>query len=397
MTYDLSDFATSTKPTKSYTNTANGEKMIVKNRGTIEISPTLKLSNCLYVPALSHKLLSISHVTKELNCSVLIQPTFCILQDIRTGAIIGRGTKIKGLYYVDEVTQNGVVMLSHGTVKREAWLWHRRLGHPSNGYLHVLFPKLFPSNRYVLPPRANRGVPPKRYSPEKVSRESRYPMANIAKGNLSKEAKDFVASVYSDEIPANTEQALKSRKWKKVMKEEMEALTKNNTWEKCICHLERKLSGVVSKINTIRVLCSLAAKTGWPLHQFDVKNDFLHGELKEEVYMESPHGFTNKFGEREVCILRKSLYGLKQSPRAWLGRQHGRMILESIENAPLIWRTIEENGVTTPRKYPELSATDAIQVDCDIKATYIILQGLPPEIYALVSNHRIAKELWERI
>ncbi|GJT04362.1 retrovirus-related pol polyprotein from transposon TNT 1-94 [Tanacetum coccineum] len=73
------------------------------------------------------------------------------------------------------------------------------------------------------------------------------------------------------------------------------------------------------------------------------------------------------------------------------------MILESIENGPLIWPTIEENGVTRPKKYFELSATEAIQADCDIKATNIILQGLPPEVYALVSNHKVAKELWERI
>ncbi|GJX25337.1 hypothetical protein Tco_0231633 [Tanacetum coccineum] len=62
-----------------------------------------------------------------------------------------------------------------------------------------------------------------------------------------------------------------------------------------------------------------------------------------------------------------------------MNRQHGRMILESVENDPLIWPTIEENGVTRPRKYSELSATDAIQADCDVKATNIILQGLPPE------------------
>ncbi|GJX22890.1 hypothetical protein Tco_0227335 [Tanacetum coccineum] len=80
-----------------------------------------------------------------------------------------------------------------------------------------------------------------------------------------------------------------------------------------------------------------------------------------------------------------------------MNRQHGRMILESVENGPLIWPTIEENGVTRPKKYSELSATEAIQADCDVKATNIILQGLPPEVYALVSNHRIAKELWERI
>ncbi|GKA92108.1 retrovirus-related pol polyprotein from transposon TNT 1-94 [Tanacetum coccineum] len=80
-----------------------------------------------------------------------------------------------------------------------------------------------------------------------------------------------------------------------------------------------------------------------------------------------------------------------------LNRQHGRMILESVENGTLIWPSIEENGVTRPKKYSELSPTEAIQADCDIKATNIILQGLPPKVYALVSNHKVSKELWERI
>ncbi|GJS67659.1 hypothetical protein Tco_0682224 [Tanacetum coccineum] len=59
--------------------------------------------------------------------------------------------------------------------------------------------------------------------------------------------------------------------------------------------------------------------------------------------------------------------------------------------------SIEENGVIRHKKYSELSPTEAIQADCDIKATNIILQGLPPEVYALVSNHKVAKKLWERI
>nr|GEW92030.1 hypothetical protein [Tanacetum cinerariifolium] len=80
-----------------------------------------------------------------------------------------------------------------------------------------------------------------------------------------------------------------------------------------------------------------------------------------------------------------------------MNRQHGKMILEFIENGPLIWPSIEENGVTRPKKYSELSSIEAIQADCDVKATNNILQGLPPEIYALVSNHKVAKELWERI
>ncbi|GJY24883.1 hypothetical protein Tco_0398541 [Tanacetum coccineum] len=81
-----------------------------------------------------------------------------------------------------------------------------------------------------------------------------------------------------------------------------------------------------------------------------------------------------------------------------MNRQHGRMILESVENGPLIWPLIEENGVTRPKKYSELSAMEAMQADCDVKATNIILQGLPLEVYVLVSNHKVAtKELWERI
>nr|GFC09863.1 hypothetical protein [Tanacetum cinerariifolium] len=80
-----------------------------------------------------------------------------------------------------------------------------------------------------------------------------------------------------------------------------------------------------------------------------------------------------------------------------MNRQHRRMILESVKNGPLLWPTIEENGVTRSKKYYELSATEAIQADFDVKETNIILQGLPPEVYALVRNHKVTKELWERI
>lgn len=71
----------------------------------------------------------------------------------------------------------------------------------------------------------------------------------------------------------------------------------------------------------IRILISFAVSRDWPLHQFDVKNAFLHGDLQEEVYMELPPGCNMQSkGGKHVCKLKKALYGLKQSPRVWFGR-----------------------------------------------------------------------------
>nr|GEY99880.1 hypothetical protein [Tanacetum cinerariifolium] len=78
-------------------------------------------------------------------------------------------------------------------------------------------------------------------------------------------------------------------------------------------------------------------------------------------------------------------------------KEHERMIFESVENGLLIWPIIKENGVTRTKKYVELSATEKIQADWDMKATNIILQGLSADIYSLVNHHRVAKDLWERV
>ncbi|RDX82399.1 hypothetical protein CR513_36824, partial [Mucuna pruriens] len=71
---------------------------------------------------------------------------------------------------------------------------------------------------------------------------------------------------------------------------------------------------------TICLLLAMATIRHWPLHQLDIKNAFLHGDLDEEIYMEQPPGFVAQGESGLVCKLRRSLYRLKQSPRAWFGK-----------------------------------------------------------------------------
>ncbi|KAK4403222.1 Retrovirus-related Pol polyprotein from transposon RE2 [Sesamum angolense] len=77
----------------------------------------------------------------------------------------------------------------------------------------------------------------------------------------------------------------------------------------------------VARLNSIRVLFFLAVNLNWPMYQMDIKNAFLYGDLNETVYMEQPPGYVaQREKQRIVCKLKKAIYGLKQSPRAWFDK-----------------------------------------------------------------------------
>lgn len=73
----------------------------------------------------------------------------------------------------------------------------------------------------------------------------------------------------------------------------------------------------VAKLNSVRMFISLGTNLNRSLHQLDVKTAFLQGDLHEEVYMQQPPGFVTEGESHKVCKINKSIYGLKQSPRAW--------------------------------------------------------------------------------
>lgn len=170
----------------------------------------------------------------------------------------------------------------------------------------------------------------------------------------------FLRTISSYSEPHNFHEANSQEIWKKAMQEELKALDQHNTWSitklpkgkkvvgcKWIYKLKFKSDGSierhkarlvargftqtfdvdyketfapVAKMNTVRVLLSVAVNKGWSMYQMDVKNAFLHSDLKEEVYMKLPPGHPQSNEPDLVCKLHKSIYGLKQSPRAWYAK-----------------------------------------------------------------------------
>jgi hypothetical protein len=167
----------------------------------------------------------------------------------------------------------------------------------------------------------------------------------------------YMVRVIHEVEPACFEHAVGNPKWDNAMDEKMALLDVNVTWELVILQKDKKVIGYkwvykvkhnangsvskykarlvangyaqtygidyeetysrVAKMTIVRTIITMAAAKGWSLHQMDVNNVFLHGDLHEEVYMEQPPGYVDQTHPNLVCRLEKALYSLKQAPKAW--------------------------------------------------------------------------------
>jgi len=163
-----------------------------------------------------------------------------------------------------------------------------------------------------------------------------------------------ISQISKEHEPSSFTKATKDPKCQRAMESELTALMENHTWDvvplpshrkpigcKWVYKIKFKSDGsierykarlvakgftqregfdyhetfsLVAKEVTIRSFLSVAAIHNWSLHQMDVHNAFLHGDLDEEIYMDLPQELRRQ-GEYQVCRLHKSLYGLKQASR----------------------------------------------------------------------------------
>uniref|UniRef100_A0A803PM38 Integrase catalytic domain-containing protein n=1 Tax=Cannabis sativa TaxID=3483 RepID=A0A803PM38_CANSA len=191
---------------------------------------------------------------------------------------------------------------------------------------------------------------------------STHPMITRAKAGIFK-PKTYLTQtkwIGNSSEPQSIEEALQHKGWNNAMSSEVHALARNGTWKlvprlphmhiidnKWVYKEKRNADGSfqrlkarlvakgftqrpgvdfsetfspVIKASTVRIVLSIAVTKEWEVRQLDINNAFLNGHITEDIYMKQPLGFEDKNKPNHVCKLIKSIYGLRQAPRAWFDK-----------------------------------------------------------------------------
>ncbi|CAL1375794.1 unnamed protein product [Linum trigynum] len=190
--------------------------------------------------------------------------------------------------------------------------------------------------------------------------------------HLPQSHRTYVLNVMNSVEPTSYEEASKELCWRNAMTAESDALEANQTWDlvipppgvrpigsKWVYKIKHRSDGTierhkarvvakgftqiygidfldtfspVAKINSVKALLAVVASKDWHIHQMDVSNAFLHGDLNEDVYMKVPPGIPVP-DKRMVCKLKKSLYGLKQASRQWFAKLTASLLKNGFSQA----------------------------------------------------------------
>ena len=303
------------------------------------------MTDVLYVPKLTSNLFSINAATLKGNVRSFGHK-YCWIRN-KKRKLIGTGSPMGKLYMFNCEVLNSpadkatVAGETEGSSKIN--LWHQRLAHVNVKQLQQLVKNsegadLQPEGKinfceacvhgkmYRLPHTANYAVD------NAVRVEEPMTTEDALSSNHSKEWKSAADLEYSSLLENKTWELVKlpegrrtvGCKWVFRVKYDGEGRVKYFKG-RLVAQGYSKRYGIdydeifapVARLSSIRILLAFAVENKMNIHQMDVVSAFLNGELKEEIFMQQPPGYVQSGKEDLVCKLKKSIYGLKQSPRCW--------------------------------------------------------------------------------
>jgi hypothetical protein len=306
------------KPSEQYIiSSANGTSSSVNGEGSVILTENISLDSVLVVPTLNYNLLSVAQITLALQCIVIFLPNLCVFKDIQTRKTIGYGTRRGKLYYLDltpaschqlaqAFSMNKSTANSESAANSEIWLWHKRLGHSSFGYLKKLMLKLFVQ------------LPDTEFKCDvcELAKSHRVPFQN----SMNKSPASFMV-VHSDVWgPANT-CSLNGKRW-------FISFIDDHTCMIWICLMKCK-SEVSSLFKQFHNMVATQYSSAIQVLRSDNGGEFVNQELKQYLIN---HGIVhqttclytpqqNRVAERKNCqlleVVRASLFEAHMSTKYW--------------------------------------------------------------------------------
>ncbi|GKV49630.1 hypothetical protein SLEP1_g56371 [Rubroshorea leprosula] len=302
--------------------TGDGTPLQISHVGSMSVGP-LKLKNVLVAPELKKNLISISKFTDDNNCIFEFSSTGFVIKDQTTQAILAKDCQDEREHFQhlpepttvpDPAGVMGVIPQQHQDSSPQ---------HQDNANLNVLE---IGQNSMVshLAENQQNNVDVTSGDPHQIIEAVAW--HEVQNRNIQGVSPPFhnTTSISTHPRLTRTRIGIDTGHVKTIFPKNANTMITNDI-SSAVARGFSQVPGVdfdetfslVLKPTTLCMVLALATTCAWPLRQLDVKNSFLHGELKETVYMNQPPGFEDLTYPHYVCQLNRSIYGLKQAPRVW--------------------------------------------------------------------------------
>nr|GEU72717.1 copia protein [Tanacetum cinerariifolium] len=284
------------------------------------------ITRVYFVEGLGHNLFSVGQFC-DLDLEVAFRRNACFISNLE-GVNLLKGDRSTNFYTINlhkMASASPICLMAHAS-STKSWLWHQRLSHLNFDTINNLakndlvsgLPKVY--NR-----RTKKIIKTMNVSFDELlamafeQRSSKPGLQSMTSGQITM-YDDYIGGQSSATARTNVKEAMTDSAWIESMQEELLHFKRLDS--RLVVRGYRQEEGInfdtpVARMEAIRIFLACAAHKSFSVFQMDVKTAFLHGSLKEDVYVCQHEGFIDVDHPSHVYKLKKALYGLKQALRAW--------------------------------------------------------------------------------